>query len=175
MKKNSTGFSLIELIIAMTIIGILTTGLLVTIDPLTQIQKANDARRKSDLALIQRALEQHYNDNGFYPGGSGTIAGTTWGGKWAVSGVTTYMDVLPKDPVSGKTYYYRWVFGQQGYIIYASLDRAGDSQRCTSGGPGVCATLTQNLPYGNPIAAPANACGAGFTCDYAVSSTNIKP
>lgn len=174
MKKNITGFSLIELIIAMTIIGILTTGLLVTINPLTQIQKANDAKRKSDLALVQRALEQYFNDNGFYPGGSGTIAGATWGGRWAIIGVTTYMDILPKDPVGGKNYYYRQAFGGQGYIIYASLDRAGDTQKCTSGGPGVCATLTQGLPYGLPVP-PPDACGASFTCDYAVSSTNIKP
>lgn len=74
------GFTLIELLVVIGILGILVITLLATINPIAQLQKANDAHRKSDLESIQRALELYYQDKGTYPPSSGNfkiLSGTT--------------------------------------------------------------------------------------------------
>lgn len=66
MIKRS-GFTFIDLILAIGIIGVLVTLALLAINPLKQLQKARDSKRKSDLATLQRVLEDWYNDKGCYP------------------------------------------------------------------------------------------------------------
>lgn len=69
MPKNSRGFgfTLVEVLIAVGIIGAIVTAFIVILNPSKQIGKANDARRKSDIKTIQSALEQFRADNGAYP------------------------------------------------------------------------------------------------------------
>jgi len=64
-KKN--GFTLIELMIVITILGILVAILLMTINPTAQVSKGNDARRKKDVNRIRVAFEDYYTDKGCYP------------------------------------------------------------------------------------------------------------
>ena len=45
----------------------MATGIILAINPLVQLQKAQDAKRKSELSQIQKALETYYQDNGKYP------------------------------------------------------------------------------------------------------------
>ncbi len=65
--KLSSGFTLIEILIALALIGVMATGIILAINPLVQLQKAQDAKRKSELSQIQKALETYYQDNGKYP------------------------------------------------------------------------------------------------------------
>lgn len=104
MKK---GFTLIELMIVIAIIGILTS---IGIVSFSQARgKANDAKRRADLKTLQTALEQYYSDNGSYPTTSGwnssqsddTNAGGIKGGNWLPGLVPQYMKQLPYDPVGG--------------------------------------------------------------------------
>lgn len=60
-------FTLVELLIIIGLIAILVAALIVLIDPLHQIYKSEDARRKSDLATLNKAMEDYYNDKGCYP------------------------------------------------------------------------------------------------------------
>lgn len=61
------GFTLVEMLIVIAIFAAVSVILLALINPWAQLNKANDARRKSDLAIIQKALEDFYNDKGCYP------------------------------------------------------------------------------------------------------------
>jgi hypothetical protein len=141
--------------------------LMTVLNPQTQMQKAQDAKRKGDLSQMQKALETYYNDYGQYPAQASSsdyrIKGldgnpVSWGGSW-----DPYMTKLPADPTSSKKYVY--VSSGQSYYIYASLDRKGnDSQACKSNGDPCVSAVTNNV---------STVCGDN--CNYGVSSPNVSP
>jgi len=65
--KNSGGFTLVELLIVIGVIGVLAAGILILISPLGQLQKARDAQRKTEIAQLARALQTYYTITGSYP------------------------------------------------------------------------------------------------------------
>lgn len=171
IKSKSTGFTLIELIVVIGIISILSMAVLTILDPFSQFEKANDARRKDDLTQIQKALETYYGDHGRYP--AYIISGTSyeiksdantavaWGSSWP-----PYMDVVPQDPASSQSYaYYSDPNTGQSYWLYASLNRGNkDPQACNGGN--ACTSLGNN-------GIPSTACGG--TCNFGLSSPNTSP
>lgn len=74
--KSTRGFTLIELMVVITIIGILAVG--GTSVYTAQLQKSRDAVRMTDVKAIQAALTQYNGDNNKYP--DPTIAGITYTG-----------------------------------------------------------------------------------------------
>ncbi|MBA3724499.1 MAG: type II secretion system protein [Candidatus Levybacteria bacterium] len=168
--SSQKGFTLVEMLIVIGLVGVVAATLLVGINPIDQIRKSSDAERKSDLAQLQRALELYYQDNGKYPPSSAdfklyinnmTLA---WGSPWK-----PYINSLPKDssPTLSYQYYSPLTASGQTYYIYASLERgAKDPQVCNQGNACVSLTTGGGFP-------PATACGS--TCNYAVSSPNVAP
>lgn len=63
-SKKRSGFTLIELLVVISIIGFLSTFAVVALKGARE--KARDARRKSDLTLISKALQLYYDNNGTY-------------------------------------------------------------------------------------------------------------
>ncbi len=160
------GFTLIELLIVVAILSILSVGAITILNPSLQFAKANDARRKADLAQIQRGLETYYNDNGKYPptAPSFRIKGldgnaVNWNSSWQ-----PYIDVLPKDPSPSKNYLYFSPLDGQSYFLYASLDRGTDPSVCNEGAP--CESLVSND-------IESNACGG--VCNFGLTSPNVSP
>ncbi len=65
LNKNNKGFTIVELLIVIVVIGILA---LLVITTYSGIQaKARNSKRQTDLASIQTHLEAFYNENGYYP------------------------------------------------------------------------------------------------------------
>jgi prepilin-type N-terminal cleavage/methylation domain-containing protein len=65
LKKQNKGFTIVELLIVIVVIGILA---LLVITTYAGIQaKARNAKRQTDLKSLQTKLEAFYNDNGYYP------------------------------------------------------------------------------------------------------------
>ena len=93
MKLNKTklGFTLIELLVVITIIGILATWAVSVYT--SQIQKARDSNRLTDVGAIKSWVEQFYQDNSEYPHSSNNA-----GDILAFSWVTQYTPKLPQDP-----------------------------------------------------------------------------
>ncbi|HVZ58754.1 MAG TPA: type II secretion system protein GspG [Patescibacteria group bacterium] len=169
---KAPGFTLIELILVTGILAIFAVGLMAIINPSSQIFKANDARRKSDLAQIQRALEAYYQDNGRYPSSSSNHIFTTvqinWGSSWE-----PYMSVVPKDPSASRNYVYFASSDGQSYVLYASLEKGTDAQACNGGNP--CKSLNGATVPGNSMIIPVTTNACGGTCNYGVASPDITP
>ncbi|HVA96274.1 MAG TPA: type II secretion system protein GspG [Candidatus Acidoferrales bacterium] len=168
--KILRGFTLIELLVVLGILGILAAALLATINPVAQLEKSNDARRKADLESIQHALELYYQDTGGYPASSGSFqifvngSSVNWGSSWS-----PYITTLPKDPLATNKYVYYSPAGNAGqsYYLYANLQRGkNDPNVCNNG------NACQSLSGGGGFPGAA-ACGG--TCNYGVSSPNVSP
>ncbi|MCL5434895.1 MAG: type II secretion system protein GspG [Patescibacteria group bacterium] len=119
---DKKGFTLVELLIVVAIIGVLATLLMVNFVGVRQ--RARDAQRKSDLRQIQSALEIYRADNSAYPL---TVSGLNSGcpASFTYNG-TTYMQKVPCDPL-GTSY----SFSSTGttYSIIACLENANDNQK----------------------------------------------
>jgi len=148
--KFNSGFTLLELLVVITILGILAS---VGFGQYRTSQlKARDAQRKGDLANVARALEMYYSDHGCYPPStsSGLIdvgGGLDWGTEFSTSEVV-YMKMLPKDPLQDKdaNYVYCYQSDDSGtyYQLYAKLQNENDSDYK---GPYTCAG-DNNYTYG---------------------------
>lgn len=63
--KQRKGFTLVELLVVISIIGLLSTLAVVALNQARV--RARDSKRLSDVKQIQTALELHYADQGVYP------------------------------------------------------------------------------------------------------------
>lgn len=106
-SSNRGGFTLIEMLIVVAIIGILAVGLGQVI--LGGPQKARDAARKSDLGKIVQAIESYNAEYGGYPPTSGCLETIATGDPDAAANTNKVANLkksfpqknLPKDPVVG--------------------------------------------------------------------------
>jgi len=102
IRKISQGFTLIELIVVVTIIGILAT--LIAINYSGSQAKARDAKRKSDLSDYSSAIESYFDDNNYYPKAKSSLGGGI--GKGALTLLlSTYVQNLIEDPLVKKFEY----------------------------------------------------------------------
>lgn len=65
MKRKNSGFTFIELLVVMTIIGVVFASGVVTYSTITQ--KSRDAKRKADIEAIRQSLEMCRSLTGGYP------------------------------------------------------------------------------------------------------------
>ena len=133
--QNQSGFTMIELLIVIVIMGILSV---VGLGAFTSSQiKARDSQRKTDLRTIGDALEAYYNDYGSYPiadaagaflgCGAGGAELCAYGGTWVNDRGTTYMVQIPTDPNDGAYYYISDSDGTY-FRIYAHLENERDRE-----------------------------------------------
>lgn len=64
LKKRNEGFTIVELLIVIVVIGILAVLVLNTFQGVQG--RARDTERKTDINAIHTQLEVFYNDNGYY-------------------------------------------------------------------------------------------------------------
>jgi|SaaInlV_200m_DNA_2_1039689.scaffolds.fasta_scaffold00340_23 prepilin-type N-terminal cleavage/methylation domain-containing protein len=126
MTKHKNGFSLLELLVVISIIGILVAISAVAFT--TAQKRGRDARRRGDLKAWQDALEQTYSEYTDYQG-----AGTSGACEDAV---TDHMNgVTPSDPKGG-SYAYAPVCTADTYCLCALLEQGSggnsDSDDCTA-------------------------------------------
>jgi prepilin-type N-terminal cleavage/methylation domain-containing protein len=74
-KTNSNGFTIVELLIVIVVIGILALLVIVTYTGIQQ--KARNAKRSTDMSAIQTQLEAFYQTNSYYPNLT-DMNSTTW-------------------------------------------------------------------------------------------------
>jgi general secretion pathway protein G len=84
--KGRNGFTLIELMVVLTIIGLLLA--IVVPDYMGRSKKAEEAVLAQDLALMRDALDKHYADAGAYPRTLDELVSKR------------YLRAIPKDPLT---------------------------------------------------------------------------
>lgn len=106
MNKFKQGFTLVELLVVVAILGILAAILILAINPAEAQRKSRDATRLSDLATVRQAVDLAVANGAVLPGTvavpfSGASTGsrdTTSTGNWVGTNVSKYLSVLPTDP-----------------------------------------------------------------------------
>lgn len=87
--RGLDGFTMIELMIVVSIIGILATLAAPTYQ--ASVVKAKEAALRQDLSTLRDVLDQHKADQGKYPPSLSAMVGTG------------YLRAIPKDPLTGST------------------------------------------------------------------------
>lgn len=159
---SSNGFTLIELLIVISIIALLSAAGLVAYGNF--MKNSRDARRQSDLKIIQSALEDYHSDLIFYPtddintilssGGSFT-SNTGLGSHTPPAPLKTYLNAMPKDPLTSTTTPYC-------YVTTANCDNSNSTDKR-------CATYTLYAKLENPPS------GSTFTCDGKEYDLKVTP
>lgn len=75
-KYSQKGFTIVELLIVIVVIGILAALVLNTFSGVQR--RARDTERQTDVNSIATQLEVYYNDNGGYPILTGQVGDDTW-------------------------------------------------------------------------------------------------
>ncbi|MFA6185254.1 MAG: type II secretion system protein [Candidatus Shapirobacteria bacterium] len=113
------GFSLFELLIVISIIGILTA--IVSVAYSGAQKKTRDVRRIEDLKLIQTAAEQYYSQNAYsYP--------TTYssGDQWSPASGVVVLESYPSGP-KGEDYSCATDCNASGYCICVAMENSANS------------------------------------------------
>lgn len=67
MKKLMKGFTMIELLIVIAVLGILAVAVLSAINPIEQINRGKDTGSRSDAEQLISASDRFYTASGYYP------------------------------------------------------------------------------------------------------------
>ncbi|MEK7599669.1 MAG: prepilin-type N-terminal cleavage/methylation domain-containing protein [Patescibacteria group bacterium] len=118
LKKRNQGFTIVELLIVIVVIGILA---LLVITTYSGIQaKARNSKRQTDVQSIQTQLEAFFSQNGYYPSLT-DMNSATW--------LTTNMKSLdqnalidPKNPTQSKTLLTAPAANSYSYAVTDSSD-----------------------------------------------------
>lgn len=128
-KVKRKGFTLIELIVTITIIMVISAVAAVTFTGTNT--KARDSRRMADLEKVRTALELYRQANGLYPGTTTPL-------------ISDYLQSWPKDP-KNFSYYYA-VGTSYTYTLDAQMEDLGS----TTGSYGANCGGTCNYRVTNP-------------------------
>lgn len=137
LKKRNQGFTIVELLIVIVVIGILA---LLVITTYSGIQaKARNSKRQTDVASLQTQIEAFFSQNGYYPSLT-DMNSSTW--------LTTNMKSLdqnalidPSNPTQSKTLVTAPVAKSYSYEV---TDSSGASCEATDTN---CAKYTLTATY----------------------------
>jgi prepilin-type N-terminal cleavage/methylation domain-containing protein len=134
-NKGRKGFTLVELLVVVSIIGILSTLSNVSVN-IARV-RARDAKRKADMAQVKLALYLYYDDNLQFPDADelpeNAIA--NWNNILvpALNGNPpefVYMVLVPKDPLNKTPHFYGYntLRNDQEFVLSYYLEDGGPQE-----------------------------------------------
>ncbi len=122
---SKKGFTLIEILVVVAIIGLLASVILIGLGSFRA--RGRDARRIADLREIQNGLELYYTRYQLYPAITGPNSWDTLKNSLVNAGIG--VSSIPNDPLNTATYNYRYAAttDQQNYVLAATLEDVNNS------------------------------------------------
>lgn len=151
LGNRQKGFTLIEIMVAISIVTILATLGLVTYS--SARQGSRDQERVRELMTIKQALELYRSDERYYPA-TLPAAGSA---LYSTDGYKKYLEAVPEDPSSGRIYKYQALPPDcdngatnpcSGFIVCAAKERSGDfypQAGCSASPPSPCGSVSCNM------------------------------
>jgi len=134
LPAGRQGFTLLELLVVISIIGILMA--IGSVSFSTAQKKGRDSRRMGDMKAIQKALEECYALDNRYPSTSGVVSGSAL--SCAVS-TASVMNQVPDDPKPDEDYTYTVDANPATiYCLCAELENTGAGNASDVGSGGSC-------------------------------------
>ncbi len=141
LKQQNKGFTIVELLIVIVVIGILALLVITTYAGIQQ--KARNTKRSADLSAIQTQLEAFYQTNGYYPNLGTDMNSSAW--------LTANMKSLdqtalqdPSNPTQSKTLAAAPVAKSYSYQV---TNDTGGSCEGASPADNACAKYTLTATY----------------------------
>lgn len=126
-KRCRSGFTLIEVLVAATIIGLLSAVGYTGMGAVSR--NARDSKRKTDLEMIRSSLEMYKSVNQNYPTPNATC----------VPGLPAdYLNSYPSDPKSGAYRYCYFNSDSLHYVVCAHLENSSGADLNCAGTAGIC-------------------------------------
>ena len=120
------GFSLVELLVVMSVIAILATT--ASMSYTEAARETRDTKRIADMEAIGHALELFYQDNGRYPGACDGVStdGEIIGEGETIDGLLApYLGQVPSDPLQGEN-------PAEGLLYFYAYDPNHTVDECSS-------------------------------------------
>jgi len=147
MDRKKAGFTLMELLLSLAILGFLITVTVYSVN--LGRQKGRDSTRIADLSSMVKALELYANENGHYPPSSCGYDCQGWlvsydAGQWNTleTALRPFIDKAPIDPINTDCnpwvdgcYSYAYgnvgdVTNERSYDLVAQLETQGHPESC---------------------------------------------
>lgn len=134
---SSSGFSLVELLVVISIISVLATIGVLMLNPLSLLARSRDSARLSDLKSLQKAIEIILYDPQFGGKGlcvsDGPCAGISYAGSRAADGTgwlpinfnqhpSLKIPALAIDPLNNEDYFYEYLSDEKNFELNAILE-----------------------------------------------------
>lgn len=131
-RASKNGFTIIELLVTIVVIGILATIMIVSYTGIQQ--RSRDSRRASDITQLKIALEKYHADKSMYPDVCGdNVACNASSLSTALS--PSYLANIPHDPRNAANSYtdYQYVRGATTDDSYGLYVRYEAKAECKTG------------------------------------------
>ncbi len=144
-KRHRRGFSLIELLIVVTVLAII--GAVSALAVTTQMAKSRDSKRKGHINQLHKLTEEYYTQFNVYPEHL-VIPGDPGSPQNAVEAYEVFRETLAqhslkrltdvKDPLNKDPYFYTYTYpfpaGGTGYCLCARMERdnGNSGENCTN-------------------------------------------
>ena len=126
MNKKAYGFTIVELLIVIVVIGILAAISIVAYNNIQQ--KSRDSILMQDIATIRKALEMYKTEHGRYPSqvpNPGIIGWEVSSDSGAfISSISSAISSIPEDPTNNPNHHYAYV--RDAAASYGCDATAGD-------------------------------------------------